>query len=115
MKLRGKLLIMLIVLLMAAALLSSVAFAEGDDPAASGEATPAEADVFQVSKSKTAKPTELNPDQKQTEITLSLPSGEYKNEIDIVFAMDSSTSARNSGFSEYVTSLFESILEKILT
>ncbi len=69
-------------------------------------------DEFQVSKSKTASETELDPEQKQTEITLSLPSGEYLNKIDIVFAMDSSTSTESgTAFTECAENLFASILE----
>ena len=57
---------------------------------------PAEAGTeatYDVSGSETASPVELDSNHRQTKITLSLPSGEYQNEIDIVFAMDSSTSA----------------------
>ena len=62
--------------------------------------------------SKKAAPTELTEDNRETTVTLSLPSEEYKNKVDIVFAMDSSTSAENSAvFMDSVTSLFNSIKE----
>ncbi|MBQ6655372.1 MAG: Cna B-type domain-containing protein [Erysipelotrichaceae bacterium] len=67
---------------------------------------------FEVSGSKTADPTFLTGDERETTVTLSLPSAEYQNEIDIVFSMDSSTSAQNSTvFLESVNELFDSILE----
>ena len=58
----------------------------------------ADGDSYQVSGSKTASPAELCGDQRETKVTLSLPSGEYRNEVDIVFVMDNSTSAINTGF-----------------
>ena len=67
---------------------------------------------FEVSGSKTADPTFLSGDDRETTVTLSLPSAEYQNEIDIVFAMDSSSSAQNSTvFMNSVNDLFASILE----
>lgn len=67
---------------------------------------------FDVSGSKTASPTELDWKKRETTVTLSLPSAEYQNEIDIVFTMDSSSSAKYIDFfRESVTSLFSSILE----
>ena len=67
---------------------------------------------FDVSGSKTADPTFLMGDEKETTVTLQLPAGEYQNEIDIVFTMDSSTSAQNGAvFIEPVENLFASILE----
>lgn len=67
---------------------------------------------FQVSKSKTADVDVLNRDDPVTEITLAMPSGEYQNKIDIVFVMDSSTSAGSGGvFSTAVRDLFNSILD----
>ena len=67
-----------------------------------------------VSGSKKASPTELTPDQRETTVTLSLPSGEYKNKYDIVFVMDSSSSTKNSGidFSETAGKLFDALVEK---
>lgn len=63
---------------------------------------------------KTASPTELSPGNMDTTVTLSLPSDEYKNKIDIVFAMDFSTSIANGGynFGNDVQSLLEDIVEK---
>ena len=67
---------------------------------------------FDVDGSKKASPTELVCPHRETTVTLSLPSAEYQNAIDIVFAMDSSTSAENSTvFTESVNALFESIIE----
>lgn len=75
-----------------------------------GSDTPTES--FDVSGSKKASPNLLIGEDRETTVTLSLPSAEYKNEIDIVFAMDSSSSAQNSSvFAESVNSLFDSILE----
>lgn len=54
----------------------------------------------------------LDPDHRDAEITLSLPSAEYKNEIDIVFVMDTSSSAQSVNyFVSQVKALFERILE----
>ena len=55
-----------------------------------------------VSGSKSASPTELTPKQRETEVTLSMPSAEAHEEYDVVFAMDSSSSTKNIHFSEYV-------------
>ena len=67
---------------------------------------------FDVDGSKVASPTELACPNRQTTVTLSLPSAEYQNAIDIVFAMDSSSSAQNSAvFTASVNALFESIIE----
>lgn len=66
---------------------------------------------FDKMGSKVASPTKLGEDRKTT-VTLEMPSGEYQNAVDIVFAMDSSTSAENSAvFTESVTALFDSIRE----
>lgn len=68
--------------------------------------------TYDVSGSKEADPTELDTNHRETTVTLSLPSAEYQNKIDIVFAMDSSTSAENSiVFIDAVNDLFQSILE----
>lgn len=55
-----------------------------------------------VSGSKSASPTELTSKQRETEVTLSMPSAEAREEYDVVFAMDSSSSTKNIHFSEYV-------------
>ena len=71
------------------------------------------AEEMDVSGDKTATPTELTGDERETTVTLSLPSGEYQNEIDIVFVMDSSSSAQNSAvFAESVSNLFTSIKKR---
>ena len=65
-----------------------------------------------VNGSKTASPTALDPEHRDTTVTLSLPSAEYQNKIDIVFVMDDSTSTANSNlnFSKNVSDLLEGIL-----
>lgn len=65
-----------------------------------------------VSGSKSASPTELEKTQRETEVTLTLPSAEYQNKIDVVFVMDNSTSTKNSGidFSKNVEKLLNSII-----
>ena len=65
-----------------------------------------------VKGSKTANKTALTPEDREVEITLSLPSAEYKNEIDIVFVMDDSSSTKNGNFPTHVKNLFEKIIEK---
>ena len=71
-----------------------------------------EDDGFDVSGSKEASPIELEGDERTTTVKLSLPAGEYQNKIDIVFAMDSSSSAQNSEvFKESVNELFNSIID----
>ena len=63
---------------------------------------------------KTASPTVLTDANRDTTVTLRLPSEEYKNKVDVVFVMDNSTSVANSGinFADQVSSLFEGIVEK---
>ena len=91
------------------ALLMAVAMLPLSSMHAKAESTSGE---FDVSGSKTASPTELDWEHRETTVTLSLPSAEYQNEIDIVFTMDSSSSAKYIDFfRESVTSLFSSILE----
>lgn len=70
-----------------------------------------------ISGSKTASPTELTQDNRQTEVTLSLPSAEHENEYDVVFVMDSSTSLKNNNvdFDGNVLSLLSSIADKDAT
>ncbi|MCR4722991.1 MAG: Cna B-type domain-containing protein [Eubacteriales bacterium] len=76
------------------------------------EVIPEETTEFDVSGSKTADPTELEGDDRETTVTLSLPSAEYQNKIDVVFVMDSSSSARNGSiFIDETRSLFNSVLE----
>jgi Mg-chelatase subunit ChlD len=76
------------------------------------EGTQANESGFEVDGSKGASPTLLVYPNRDTTVTLSLPSAEYQNAIDIVFAMDSSTSAENSAvFTESVNALFNSIIE----
>jgi len=63
--------------------------------AAAAEIEPTE---WAVSKSKVASPTALSGSNTTTEVTLSLPSAEYTNTLDIVFAIDKSTSGEEGGF-----------------
>ena len=67
-----------------------------------------------VDGSKTAAPTELYPDQRETEVTLKLPSEEGKHEYDIVFVMDASTSTVNSNidFANNVNVMLQELAEK---
>ena len=66
---------------------------------------------FDVSGSKTASPTELDWNNRETTVTLSLPSAEYQNEVDIVFVTDSSSSTDlGTQFIESATGLFENIV-----
>ena len=66
-----------------------------------------------VDGSKEAEPTELTIDSRETTVTLSLPSAEYKNKVDIVFVMDNSTSMVNAdlNIAENVQSLLNKIVE----
>ena len=66
------------------------------DVAEPAENSETEGTNFDVQGSKKASPTELNPDNPDTTVTLQLPAGEYKNEYDIVFVMDSSSSTKNN-------------------
>jgi len=68
--------------------------------------------VYDVSGSKTASPTMLTAQNDVTTVTLQLPSGEYQNKIDIVLAIDSSSSTDlGTVFINSVTGLFSSIIE----
>ncbi len=69
--------------------------------------------VYDINGSKKASPTELSNTTPQTTVTLSLPSAEYENEVDIVFVMDKSTSTTNNDidFAENVRTLVESLKE----
>ncbi len=69
---------------------------------------------FDVDGSKVASPTELACPNRQTTVTLSLPSAEYKPAYDVVFVMDSSTSTQNNNidFSEIVLKLLDGAKEK---
>ena len=60
---------------------------------------------------KTAAPTELTEDNRETTVTLSLPSEEYRNKVDIVFVMDNSTSTelKQAAFSDEVKAMFQSV------
>lgn len=49
-----------------------------------------------VSGSKTANKTALTPEDREVDITLSLPSAEYENKVDVVFVLDASTSTKNA-------------------
>ena len=106
---------LLSLLLVAALVLGMVPFGafrtEAYAATADGDGTAATS--FDVKGSKTASPTELDPENRETTVTLQLPAGEYQNAVDIVFVMDNSTSTKNSGidFSQYVKNLLDSIVE----
>lgn len=67
-----------------------------------------------VSGSKSASPTELTSKQRETEVTLSMPSAEAHEEYDVVFAMDSSSSTANNNidFSLYVKDFLDELIAK---
>ena len=69
--------------------------------------------TFNVQGSKKASPTTLGQDRKTT-VTLSLPSGEYQNKVDIVFVMDNSTSVANDhyDFGDNSEKLLNAIIDK---
>ena len=72
----------------------------------------AEGESMDVSGSKEASPTLLQASERETTVTLSLPSAEYKNNIDIVFVMDSSSSTDlGNEFIDSATQLFSGIVE----
>ncbi len=95
----------------AARTMQAQADTSADEPA-SEAGVQAEDNKYQVNGSKTADPVELG-DDKKTTVTLSLPSAEYQNKIDIVFVIDDSKSTENSkiNFSTNVKSLLENVLE----
>ena len=64
---------------------------------------------YDVSGDKTASPTELTEESRKTTVTLSLPSGEYENKVDLVFVMDDSTSSNEAQFATYTSNLFDSL------
>ncbi len=67
-----------------------------------------------IEGSKTASPTELDKNHRETNVTLSLPAAEGHYVYDVVFVMDSSTSTTNNDvdFSTYVTPLLNGVIEK---
>lgn len=64
--------------------------------------------------SKISSKAKLTKDDRETEITLSLPSAEYKHVIDVVFVMDKSTStaAVDGSFTEMVNNLLNQLEAK---
>ncbi|MCR5067971.1 MAG: Cna B-type domain-containing protein, partial [Erysipelotrichaceae bacterium] len=68
---------------------------------------------FDVSGSKTADPTFLEGDERETTVTLSLPSAEYQNDVYILFTADTSSSISNNdiNFGEMAAEMFADILE----
>lgn len=65
-----------------------------------------------VEGNKTASPAELNEKNRTTTAELSLPSAERKNEVDVVFVMDKSTSTQGQDFSGKVRELLEGLTAK---
>lgn len=94
-----RILAVILVLAMTAALLPVTA--------AAAETT----DTWNVSKSKTAAPTVLSGSNTTTKITLSLPSAEYTNTLDLVFAIDKSNSGDQAGFAGAAIDLLNELTE----
>ena len=85
---------------------------DAEENAATATDRAADSNDNSISGSKKADPTELG-DDKTTTITISLPSAEYQNEIDIVFVADNSSSTDNGGaFVDGIKTLFNTIKEK---
>lgn len=76
-----------------------------------GTATAFAADV---EGSKAASPTDLTKDQRQTEVTLSLPSAEYRYMYDVVFVLDASSSTEGvfKEFNDCINDLYGIVSEK---
>lgn len=85
--------------------------ADDGDPTSDSGDTPSES--FDVSGSKTASPKLLIGDERETTVTLSLPSAEYQNDVYILFTADTSSSISNNNidFGEMVSEMFSDILE----
>ncbi|MBR0230223.1 MAG: VWA domain-containing protein, partial [Erysipelotrichaceae bacterium] len=68
---------------------------------------------IEIDGSKTASPSALSVKKRNTTVTLSLPSAEYQNEIDLVFVADTSSSTTNNdiNFGEYIDDLFNTVKE----
>ena len=101
-----KILVLVLALLVLIPNMGLGVFAADDGPTNEGGSdTPTES--FDVSGSKKASPNLLIGEDRETTVTLSLPSAEYKNKVDIVFVMDDSTSTKNAGLtmSTYVEDL----------
>jgi hypothetical protein len=80
-------------------------------PKAADDATQEAKNGFDVDGSKGAAPNVLVCPNRQTTVTLSLPSAEYQNAIDIVFVTDSSSSTDlGTQFIQASTELFDSIV-----
>ena len=111
-KMMKRTLAFVLTLAMCFAFVPSAMAAAGDDT----ETNPQETSVVDpdVKGSKSASPTELTKNNRETTVTLSLPSEEHQKEYDVVFVMDSSTSTANSNvdFSESVSTLMEHLTEK---
>ncbi len=85
----------------------------GETPAA--EAAPA-SDISQADPGTAPsdeEPAVLTGKDRDTTVTISLPSGEYQNKVDIIFVMDNSKSIQNASveFAEQAGSLLASIIE----
>lgn len=107
-----KILVLVLALLVLIPNMELSVFAADDGPTNEGGSdTPTES--FDVTGSKTASPDVLD-ENRETTVTLSLPSGESKYVYDVVFVMDSSSSTSNNkiDFSEFASGLFDSVKEK---
>ena len=97
---------------------SAVFAADDDDPGQTGGQTTTDP-VSSVEGSKMNKPSSEDPDPELTNnpaapaltttVTLSLPSAETKNVVDIVFVMDKSTSTRFTNFTQTTMDFIEEI------
>lgn len=71
------------------------------------------ADTPDINGSMTAFPDELSIDNRNTTVTLSLPSAQDEIVFDVVFVIDNSNSTNTmKGFSEEADALFESLVER---
>lgn len=69
-------------------------------------------DTPDINGSMTAFPNELSIDNRNTTVTLSLPSAENEIVFDVVFVIDKSNSTANKAFGEKAGILLDSLLEK---
>lgn len=107
-----KILVLVLALLVLIPNMGLGVFAADDGPTNEGGSdTPTES--FDVTGSKTASPDVLD-ENRETTVTLSLPSGESKYVYDVVFVMDSSSSTSNNDidFSDYVLDLLDAVKDK---
>ncbi len=97
---RTRILSLILVIALAFSLVPNFAFAAEQEPDVSGDKYASEEVLWKY--------------KRQTDVTLQLPSAEYKNVYDIVFVMDSSTSTQNSNldFASCVIELLDDIKDR---